>query len=109
MGITRLNPEGLPPAVGYHQLTVAEGTRIVHVSGQVGIGPDGELVGDDHASQAEQAMRNLRLALEAAGAASDDVAKTTFYIVDHRPEVMGALFQAYTSVFGRGAGRRRLP
>lgn len=32
--ITRLDPPGLPSAVGYCQVTVAAGTRTVYVSGQ---------------------------------------------------------------------------
>lgn len=40
-GIERLNPDGLPPAVGYCQVTVAQGTRIVHVSGRSESTPGG--------------------------------------------------------------------
>lgn len=32
-GMARLNPTGLPAPTGYCQVTVAQGTRIVHVSG----------------------------------------------------------------------------
>jgi len=100
MTISRIDPDSLPPAVGYSQATVAEGTRIVHVAGQVGITPDGTVVGPDHRSQLEQALRNLKLALEAAGATAGDVAKVTFYVVDYGPEVLGALFEATAAVFG---------
>lgn len=68
MGIERLNPEELAPPTGYCQVTVAEGSRIVHMAGQVGIDASGELVGPDHRSQTEQAMRNVLTALAAAGA-----------------------------------------
>ncbi|MDQ3735205.1 MAG: hypothetical protein M3400_14635 [Actinomycetota bacterium] len=44
-GIERLNPDGLPAATGYCQVTVAAGTRIAHVSGQVGIDAEGGLIG----------------------------------------------------------------
>lgn len=98
--ITRLDPPGLPSAVGYCQVTVAAGTRTVYVSGQVGIGPDGDLAGPDHHSQTQQAMRNLLTGLEAAGASMEDVAKATFYVVDYAPEVMGAIFEASAAVFG---------
>jgi len=100
MTITRIDPDGLAPAIGYSQVTVAEGTRIVHVAGQVGITPDGKIVGPDHRSQIEQALRNLKLALEAAGASDEDVAKVTLYVVDDGPEVLGALFEASAAVWG---------
>ncbi len=101
--ITRLDPPRLASAVGYCQVTVAAGTRTVYVSGQVGIGPDGDLAGPDHHSQTAQAMRNLVIALETAGASMEDVAKATFYVVDYAPEVMGSIFEASAAVFGLDA------
>ncbi|MBA3368327.1 MAG: RidA family protein [Geodermatophilaceae bacterium] len=98
--IERLNPGGLPPVAGYCQVTVARGTRTVHVSGQVGIDADGELAGPDHRSQIEQAIRNLQLALAGGGASIEQVVKSTFYVVDYSPEVMGSLAEASTAVFG---------
>lgn len=101
--IERLNPDGLPSGMGYCQVTVARGTRIVHVSGQVGIDAEGELVGPDHRSQIERAMRNLELALAAAGATIEDVVKSTFYVVDYSPDVLPALGEASAEVFGSEA------
>ena len=100
MSITRLDPATLPQPIGYSQITVAEGTRIVHVSGQVGVGLDGAVAGPDHRSQAEQALRNLVAAYEAVGATQDDVAKVTFYIAEYGPEALGALFEASAAVLG---------
>ncbi|MEJ7770597.1 MAG: hypothetical protein WKF51_01755 [Geodermatophilaceae bacterium] len=40
--VIRLKPASLPQAMGYCQVTVAQGTRLVHVSGQVGIDADGD-------------------------------------------------------------------
>jgi len=99
-GIERLNPEGLPPPMGYCQVTVATGTRIVHVSGQVGIDADGELAGPDHRSQIEQAMRNVRVALKAVGGSVHDAVKSTMYVVDLSPEVMSAVAEASAVVHG---------
>ncbi len=98
--IDRLNPETLPPALGYCQVTVAQGTRLVHVSGQVGVDAAGELAGPDHRSQFERAMRNVVLGLEAAGATVHDAVKTTVFVVDLRPEVMGAFAEASAAVYG---------
>jgi len=98
--IQRVNPDGLPPALGYCQVTVAPGGRIVHVSGQVGINAHGELVGPDHRTQIEQALRNVRIGLEAAGACIHDAVKSTMYVVDLDPEVLGALAEASAAVYG---------
>lgn len=99
-GTQRLNPEGLAPAMGYCQVTVATGNRIVHVSGQVGIDAAGELVGPDHRSQIAQALRNVRVGLEAAGACVHDAVKSTVYVVDLTPEVLGAFAEASAEVYG---------
>lgn len=98
--IGRLDPAGLTPTTGYCHVTVAQGSHMVHVSGQVGIGPDGALAGQDHRSQTEQAMRNLVIALESAGATIDDVAKVTYYVVHYSPAAMQALVEASAVVFG---------
>ena len=100
MTIERIDPEGLPTPVGYTQVTVATGGRIVHVSGQIGVDADGTLAGDDLRSQAEQAFRNLATALTAAGATLADVAKITFFVVDYTPDSMGPLFEAAVAAFG---------
>ncbi|MBO9521012.1 MAG: RidA family protein [Nocardioidaceae bacterium] len=55
----------------------------LHVSGQVGLGPDGALVGEnDMGAQTTQALANLGSALELAGLGPRDVVKYTCFIVD---------------------------
>ncbi len=71
-------------------MAVATGSRMVFVAGQVGQDADGNVVGD-LAAQAVQALRNVGVALAAAGATFADVAKTTIYVVDWRPEKMAEL------------------
>lgn len=48
-------------------------------------------------------MRNVRLGLAAAGATIEEVVKSTFYVVDYSPEVLGALGEASVAVFGSEA------
>jgi len=48
----------------------------VYVSGQVPVGSDGRVVGDDAASQTAQVLANLEAQLLAAGATRADVVKT---------------------------------
>ncbi len=98
-----LNPDGLPKPPNYRQLSIARGSRIVFLSGQVAQTADGEFVGvGDLAAQTEQAMVNVATAVAAAGGTMDDVAKLTYYVVDWRPEKM-ADFSA-----GLGRAARRL-
>lgn len=66
----------------------------------MGIDASGELAGPDHRSQSERALRNVRLGLEAAGASIHDAVKSTVYVVDFSPEVMGAFAEASAAVYG---------
>jgi len=52
----------------------------VYTSGQIGLLPNGELVGNDVESQTHQVMKNLFYVLEAANAQFNDVIKTTISI-----------------------------
>ena len=55
---------------------------LVLVSGQVGVGPDGNVVEGGFPGQARQALKNLRSVLELAGSSIECVAKVTFYLTD---------------------------
>ena len=71
-----------PAAIGpYSQGVEIEGRRFVFVSGQVPLDPaTGKLVGETIAEQTRQSLENLKAVLAAAGAAMDDVAKTTVFL-----------------------------
>lgn len=85
--IDRPAAKGLLNNPGFSQVVVASGRRTVHTAGQVSIDEAGALVGgNDLSAQTTQAMRNLGLALAAAGATFADVVKITTYVVDYRPE-----------------------
>lgn len=57
--------------------------NLVFLRGQTGYTLDGEFVGlGDAAAQAEQAMRNVRVLLEEAGAKMEHICKITTYITD---------------------------
>lgn len=67
-------------------MAIAHGTTLVFTAGAVPLDANGELVGtDDPLAQTDQVVANLIAALSAAGAAPDDVVKTTVYVVgaDH--------------------------
>jgi enamine deaminase RidA (YjgF/YER057c/UK114 family) len=85
--IERPTTKGLLHTSTFAQVLVATGTRTVYTSGQVSIDEKGNLVGaGDLAAQTTQAMANLGLALQAAGATFADVVKTTTFVVNYRPE-----------------------
>jgi enamine deaminase RidA (YjgF/YER057c/UK114 family) len=99
MPIDLLNPDGLPKPDVYRQVAVATGSRMVFISGQVARDADGSPVGEgDLATQVEQALGNVVLAVSAAGGTFDDVAKLTIYVVDWTPDKMEALGEGVTRV-----------
>lgn len=102
MAIQTMNPAGLMTPQGYAQVAVATGGRTVYLAGQTAQDAEGNMVGvGDLAAQAEQAWINVATALEAAGATFADVAKTTMYVADWKPEKMEALFEGTGRVAAR--------
>ena len=75
-----IDPPELHPAPGFSHVAVAEGTRVVHLAGQVALDREFGIVGgDDLGEQTRAAMRNVEAALTAAGAAWSDVVRRTVY------------------------------
>ncbi|HVV42106.1 MAG TPA: RidA family protein [Nitrobacter sp.] len=94
------HPEGLLRNPGFSQVVVASGRRTVYISGQVSIDENGALVGgNDLAAQTTQTMRNLGLALSAAGATYADIVKITTYVVNYRPEQRAIVGKARGAFF----------
>ena len=89
MAITLVNPGGLPTVDVYRQVSVATGSRLVFVAGQVAWDAAGRTVGaGDLAAQVEQCYLNIGTALAEVGGSFDDVAKLTVYVVDWTPDKM---------------------
>jgi enamine deaminase RidA (YjgF/YER057c/UK114 family) len=77
-----VNPQELHPAPGFSHIAIATGTKVVHVAGQVALDQQfGVVGGDDLGEQTKAAMRNVEVALRAAGATWDDVVRRTIYTV----------------------------
>ncbi|XVQ07214.1 RidA family protein [Spirillospora sp. CA-255316] len=101
--LTRVNPPTLsPPAQDlYSHVVIAPAARTAYLAGQVALDASGELVGPgDHAAQARQAFRNVKLALEAIGATPMDMVRHNIYVVDHRPELVPIIFGAAQEIYG---------
>jgi enamine deaminase RidA (YjgF/YER057c/UK114 family) len=76
------SPATLPPPTGYsHVAKVNKGT-LVYIAGQVSSDASGKLVGEGNfEAQVEQVLKNVKLALEAAGATMADIVKLNTYLV----------------------------
>ena len=75
-----VNPPDLHPAQGFSHVAIATGTRVVHLAGQVALDQQfGVVGGDDLGEQTKAAMRNVEVALRAAGGSWDDIVRRTIY------------------------------
>lgn len=81
MNISYHNIKGIPAPTGYYHATVAEASKIVFLSGQVGNDQYGALP-PDLTGQIKNALVNLGHACVAAGADVKNITKVTFYVVN---------------------------
>lgn len=92
--------EGLFHNPGFSQVVAASGRRTIYTAGQVSIDEHGAPVGGaDLAAQTAQAMRNVGLALSAAGASYADIVKITTYVVNYKPEHRSIIGKARAPFF----------
>lgn len=79
--LKRHNPATVhPPAGKYsHGAEVPAGTRLLYVSGQVGVKPDGKTAGGD-AAQCEQAWANVKNVLAGAGMGPENIVKLNAFV-----------------------------
>ncbi len=102
--LEHLRPEGLPHPPTYSQVVVAAGKRTIYVAGQIAVDQHGALVGaNDLAAQTTQAMRNIGLALAAAGATYADIVKLTTYVVNYHPDHRAIIGKARAAFFTNSA------
>lgn len=84
-----IQPDGVfnGSLLDFTQVVVSPPGKMIFVSGQVPMDENLEVVGDsDLAAQTEQVLKNLGLALKAAGADASDVTMIRVYFVDYKPE-----------------------
>jgi enamine deaminase RidA (YjgF/YER057c/UK114 family) len=102
--VERPRTDGLLHNPAFLQVVVASGTRTIYTAGQVSINEHGTLVGaDDLAAQTTQSMRNVGLALAAAGATYADIVKITTYVVNYKSELRTFIGKARAPFFVAGA------
>jgi 2-iminobutanoate/2-iminopropanoate deaminase len=77
------NPAGVAPPLGAysHAIEVPAGARTLHISGQVGLLPDGR-VAQGIEAQTEAVLNNILGILKAAGMAIEDVVKMSTFLVN---------------------------
>jgi enamine deaminase RidA (YjgF/YER057c/UK114 family) len=108
MEIRSINaPDGPVVSGGYSQAVEVRGaSRIVYVSGQIPVGPRGE-VPEGFEEQARLVWRNVTLQLSAAGMGLENIVKHTTYLSHRayrdanravREEVLGHLSPALTVI-----------
>jgi 2-iminobutanoate/2-iminopropanoate deaminase len=100
---TVITTEKAPAAIGPYAQANRVGA-LVFTSGQIPLDPTtGEIAGTTVAEQTEQALKNLKAVLEAAGSSLDAVVKTTVFMED-----MGA-FAQMNEVYARYFAGPELP
>jgi enamine deaminase RidA (YjgF/YER057c/UK114 family) len=79
-----LRPEGLVHSPAFtHVAVVPPGATTIYIGGQNAVDAEGALVGgDDVAEQTRQVMKNLHVALAAAGATVQDLVMMTILLVE---------------------------
>ncbi|MGW2515200.1 RidA family protein [Streptomyces scopuliridis] len=99
MAITLVNPGGLPKIDAYRQVSIATGSKLVFIAGQVAWDAEGATVGEgDLAAQVERCYLNIGTALAEVGGSFEDVAKLTVYVVDWTPDKMPLFLEGVARV-----------
>lgn len=95
-------PEGWKRPRGYSNGIAASGEHIF-VAGQIGWNEREEIVSDDFAEQAAQALRNVVAVLRAAGASPEHIVRMTWYVTDKQEYLAAAerVGTAYREIVGK--------
>lgn len=79
-----LSPEGLHKNPAFSQVAIVEGNyRTIYIGGQNAVDKDGNITGKgDLEAQARQVLKNLEIALEAAGGSFGNIIKWNIYSLE---------------------------
>ncbi len=98
MGIQRINPAGLLSFDLLSQVVIASPTKTVYIAGQSACDENFEVIGaGDYFAQAAQALRHLRVAVEAAGGKVEQIVSSTIYIKNLTPEASERVLAAWST------------
>ena len=95
MKIDRPKVEGLWDPPHFENAVTTEGGKLIHLSGQ--LTADGDLP-----DQFDTVYGNLKLALQACGAAPSDVVRQRIFVVDMKPEHREIVVAAMMKFYGNG-------
>lgn len=90
----KMNTTNAPAAIGPYSQGITAGD-FLFTSGQIGLTPAGDLVEDNIAVQAEQALKNLQAIAQAAGTDLSKTVKSTCFITDMNN------FAAFNTVYSK--------
>jgi len=103
-----INPDSLAPPRGFNHGIATEGGRLLFLAGQDGADADEEIVAPgDLVAQFDQALRNHRTVVRAAGGTMDDIVKLNVFVADREDylgkleplgEVFGSYFDEYPTM-----------
>ena len=97
-----INPTSLFPSVqyGFSQIVTARGGKTVYISGQTAWDAEKRMIGGKNlGEQTRQALRNIRIAVEAAGGNLTDVVSVRIYVVNYNPLDAGHVGEAFREFF----------
>lgn len=90
MTVQLLTPEDMFQPVPYHHVSVATGSRHIHVAGQIARDAEGRPVAPgDLRGQLSHALRSTARGLAGAGASFADVVRLRFFVTGWQPERYG--------------------
>jgi enamine deaminase RidA (YjgF/YER057c/UK114 family) len=96
MSIMHINPPELLEYPGLTQVVVTHGKKTVYIAGQVSCDKQYNVLGEgDYFVQFCNVLKNVKVAVEAAGATADHVVSSIVYVKDITPEVLKALTNAW--------------
>ena len=99
-----LSPDGLVRSPAFSHVAVVSGAvRTIYIGGQDAVTADGEIVGKgDLAAQTTQILKNIEIALGAAGAGFEHIVKWNVFVVEGQQIQAG--FEAFQRFMGDRSG-----
>jgi enamine deaminase RidA (YjgF/YER057c/UK114 family) len=88
MTVELLSPDSMIKPVPYAHVSIATGSRHVHVAGQIGRDADTDQMAEGLTAQVAQALRNAARGLAGAEATFADVVRLRFFVTQWSPEKM---------------------